>query len=112
MKLTLCGSARFEKEFKKADKLLSLAGHVVYSLAVYPSDAEGKDWYTAIQKDVLDTVHKLKILNSEGIVLIAPNGYIGDSTRSELRFAKKNHKAIFTIEFITFDGGEFVLTRV
>lgn len=50
MLITLCGSARFEKEFKEINERLSLEGHVVYSLAVYPSDKPCKNWYTAEQK--------------------------------------------------------------
>lgn len=88
MRITLCGSARFENEFKKVNRVLTLAGHVVYSLAVYPSDMNGnKDWYSPHQKLILDEVHFEKIRNSEGIYIIAPGGYIGESTKREIELA-------------------------
>lgn len=96
MRITLCGSARFEKEFKEYNKRLTLAGHVVYSLACYPSDFGGKNWYTEEQKKILDKVHKDKILNSDAIYIVAPGGYIGDSTKSEIEFARDNGKRIFS----------------
>jgi hypothetical protein len=40
MIITLCGSARFEETFKQVNEDLSLNGHIVLSLAVYPSDHE------------------------------------------------------------------------
>ena len=95
MRITLCGSARFEAEFIKANEDLSLSGHVVYSLAVYPRDKAGqKDWYSEGEKVTLDAVHKKKILNSDAIWVIAPNDYIGDSTRSEIQFAHRHGKLL------------------
>lgn len=95
MKITLCGSARFESGFKLANERLSLAGHVVYSLAVYPSDKNGqKTWYTDDQKATLDRVHLEKILNSDAIYVIAPGGYIGESTKREIEYAKRHGKKV------------------
>lgn len=94
MKITLCGSARFEDEFKKFNKELTLQGHVVYSLACYPSDFGGKNWYTEEEKEILDRVHKLKIDNSDAIFVINKEGYIGDSTKSEIAYALAQGKEI------------------
>ncbi|NIP61765.1 MAG: hypothetical protein GWN01_02575 [Nitrosopumilaceae archaeon] len=96
MKVTLCGSARFEEEFKDFNRRLSLAGHIVYTLAVYPSEMGRKDWYTPEQKKVLDEVHLKKIENSEAIFVIAPGGYIGESTKKEIEFAKSKDKKLFS----------------
>lgn len=95
MIVTLIGSARFEPWFKIWNEVLSLAGHCVFSLAVYPSDKRegfsdplaGKIWYTEAQKMRLDAVHKAKIRHSEAVVLLNVFGYIGDSTLSEIAFA-------------------------
>jgi len=102
MKITLCGSARFEPQFKEWNRRLSLAGHLVYSLSCYPSDHGGKDWYTAEQKIMLDLVHKDKIANSDAIVVINENGYIGDSTRSEIEHARALGKKIYYVHFNGF----------
>jgi hypothetical protein len=96
MKITLCGSAKFEKEFKVANERLTLAGHVVYSLAVYPSDKNGKDWYNAKQKEILDKVHLAKIDASDAIYVLAPGGYIGESTQREIDYARKQGKTLMS----------------
>lgn len=105
MKITLCGSAKFEKEFKEYNKRLSLAGHVVYSLSVYPSDMGQKNWYNDKEKEMLDKVHKNKILNSDAIYIVAPGGYIGDSTKSEISFAREHNKIIMCAYPLVLDDG-------
>lgn len=93
MKITLCGSARFESEFRRMDRQLTLAGHVVYNLAVYPSEMGGKDWYNEVQKKALDKAHIAKIDNSDAIVVINTGAYIGDSTSNEINYAIETGKA-------------------
>jgi hypothetical protein len=96
MIITLCGSARFEAEFHRWNEVLTLAGHVVFSLAVYPSSKAGvKTWYTDEQKEILDRVHKMKIGASDAIFVIDIGGYAGDSTRSEIEFAAYAAKMVF-----------------
>lgn len=104
MKITLCGSARFEKEFKEMNERLSLAGHIVYSLAVYPSDKGGKDWYTDRQKETLDRVHMAKIDASDAVYIIAPGGYIGESTQREIEYARKRAKQVMSAYPLDIDG--------
>lgn len=96
MKITLCGSAKFEKEFKEWNKKLTLQGHVVYSLACYPSDNGGKNWYSDREKVKLDKVHKMKIDNSEAIFVVnTEDRYIGDSTKSEITYAMDQGKTVY-----------------
>src|ERR1700733_11997361 len=95
MRITLCGSARFEHDFKEHNKRLTLAGHVIYSLAAYPSDFGGKDWNTEEHKQILEKVHKLKIDNSDAILVLNLDGYIGSSTRSEINHAIAMNKEVF-----------------
>lgn len=96
MKLTLCGSAKFESSFKTWNRVLTLQGHVVYSLAVYPSDMGDKNWYTEEQKIALDIAHKLKIANSDAIFVVnTEERYIGDSTISEIDYAFNLGKPVY-----------------
>lgn len=96
MKITLCGSARFESLFHKINEELTLAGHIVYGLAVYPSSkGDEKNWYTDEQKKILDDVHLGKIDNSDAIVVINPENYIGQSTARELAHAIRARKAVY-----------------
>lgn len=84
MKITLCGSTRFADLFREANEKLSLAGHIVYSLGVFPP----KEDVTAEQKEVLDLVHLRKIAESDAVVWVTDeSNYIGDSTRRELIWA-------------------------
>jgi hypothetical protein len=86
MKLTLCGSTRFKNRFVDANKRLTAAGHVVYSVAFH-GHAEGAEPDPAT-KETLDLVHLRKIQESDAVVLITNHAqYIGDSTRRELRWA-------------------------
>src|SRR5882672_1865473 len=80
MKITLCGSLRFENDFHFWNEKLSFAGHIVYDCSIYPSWKQGnKDWYTADQKTVLDMLHLAKIEESNAIVVLNVDGYIGES---------------------------------
>ncbi len=96
MKIALCGSARFEEAFHHWNEVLSLMGHVVYSLAVLPSRKGGeKKWYNADQKERLDLVHLAKIEESDAIFVVDMGGpgsvatsYMGDSTLREITWAR------------------------
>lgn len=99
MIITLCGSARFENLFHEWNEALTMTGHTVFSLAVFPSTKGGhKGWYTMREKIILDKVHKDKISASNAIVVLNHDGYIGDSTRSEIEFAAGLNKQLFSIE--------------
>lgn len=97
MIITLCGSARFEGLFKKWNELLTLDGHAVFSLAVYPSDKAGvKNWYTDEQKKALDEAHFKKIDASNAIFVVADHtGYYGESTAREIKRAEESGKEVF-----------------
>lgn len=98
MKITLCGSARFEGMFHKWNKDLTLAGHIVYALAVYPSFMDGqKNWYSEKEKTTLDLAHLAKISNSDAIVVIDVDEYYGDSTAREIEWARIQDKKVYWI---------------
>lgn len=91
MRVTLCGSTRFKDDFDKANAELSLAGHVVYSCALW---GHSGDTLTDYDKLMLDAVHFAKIANSDGIHVLNIGGYIGESTRREIYFAASMGKEI------------------
>lgn len=99
MIITLCGSARFEEQFVRANKNLTLAGHVVFGLSVYPSQMEGKkDWYTQEEKGKLDAAHLRKIDASDAIVVLNVEGYVGESTAGEINWAAVHGKRVYYLE--------------
>jgi len=91
-RITLCGSTKFKKEFEAINRQLSLEGNVVYSVAFF-GHADNVP-LTKEQKENLDRVHKQKIDNSDGIFVINVDGYIGESTKSEIQYAYRTEKFV------------------
>lgn len=95
MIVTLCGSTRFKKDFERVNRELTLAGDIILSPGVF---GHAGDTFTEDQKEMLDELHKQKIDMSDAIFVINKGGYIGDSTRSEIEYAKKTGKLITYLE--------------
>lgn len=100
MRITLCGSTRFEHLFHDWNHKLACSGHTVYSLSLFGREEKdaGKDdkkTITEAEKIVLDLVHLDKILNSDAIVVINQDGYMGYSTSREIQWARMQGKKIF-----------------
>lgn len=99
MKITLIGSSRFLQRYEDVNLRLSLAGHVVYSIATVSTSiykpVEGElaplPVLNADQKETLDLVHLRKIQESDAVYLITDEtGYVGESTKRELKWASMN----------------------
>lgn len=95
MVITLCGSTRFRAQFEEMNKKLTLEGHVVLSVGVF---GHFGDKITEGEKRMLDEIHKRKIDMSDAIYVLNVGGYIGESTRSEIEYARKHHKKIMYME--------------
>jgi len=99
--ITLCGSTKFEKEFREIEEKLALKGWLVISVSVFSLRDKIHDPHEPefIElKNKLDQVHKQKINMSNAIFVINKDGYIGESTRSEIEYASFHHKKIFYLE--------------
>jgi hypothetical protein len=100
--ICLCGSTRFYNAFKKAYFEESMKGNIVLSVGFHPDceDGEHNQSYgiTPEQKVMLDELHKRKIDLSDEIYVLNVGGYIGESTRSELEYAKVHGKVIRYLE--------------
>ena len=55
-------------------------------------------------KEMLDDMHKRKIDMADSIYVINPDGYIGESTRSEIKYAIEHGKRVDYLE--QFDDKE------
>lgn len=95
MILTLCGSARYEQYWHEANKQLGLAGHICFSLMTFPSVEGSKSWYTEEQKQILDLAHLAKIEESDGVVMLNIEGYLGESSLRELQWARLRAVTVF-----------------
>jgi len=90
--ITVCGSLRFYKEMMEITEKMELEGNCMLSV-IYPTK-EDKDAYTEEEVLILDKMHKEKIKLSDAILVVNVGGYIGNSTKSEIEFAKSLNKEI------------------
>jgi len=86
--------------YLELNRILSLAGHVVYSIATRSSSSDytpgSPDPLTPFEKETLDLVHLRKIQESDGVVLITDDeGYVGESTKREIKWAQMLGKNIY-----------------
>jgi len=94
----LCGSTRFYTEFQKANYEETMKGNIVLSVGFYPhssKEAHGETiGITPDQKLELDELHKRKIDLADEVYILNIGGYIGESTKSEIEYAKRAKKNI------------------
>ena len=95
--ITLCGSTRFKEQFLEAQKRLTLEGNIVISVGLFGHSGDEEVW-TPGTKEMLDNMHKRRIDMADAIYVINPGGYIGESTRSEIEYAKANGKKVLYLE--------------
>lgn len=98
MKITLCGSTKFKKEFEEWNRKLTMAGHIVYSVSCF-GHADNIP-HTEEEKKHLDRIHFMKILNSGAIFVINKDYYVDESTKNEINWALLNNKEVFNMSSI------------
>ena len=102
--ITLCGSTRFKREFMEAQKKLTLAGNIVISVGLFGHSGDNEVWEGMSEdtltetKIMLDDMHKRKIDMADEIFVINVGGYIGESTKSEIEYAKTTGKIVNYLE--------------
>ena len=102
--ITLCGSTRFKDEFMRVQKELTLKGNIVISVGLFGHAGDAEVWENMDEgtltktKEMLDDMHKRKIDLADEIFVINVNGYIGESTKSEIEYAKKTGKKVNYLE--------------
>ena len=102
--ITLCGSTKFKKEFMEVQKDLTLKGNIVISVGLFGHSGDNEVWENMTEgeftktKEMLDDMHKRKIDMADEIFVINVGGYIGESTKSEIEYAKVNGKKINYLE--------------
>ncbi len=94
--ITVCGSTKFEAEYRTAEDELERTGWAVFSVGSFPP-AEGITLSEG-EKEAFDALHKKKILFSEAVYVVNPGGYIGASTQSEIEYAKSLGKTLYSLE--------------
>lgn len=99
----LCGSTRFYDEFRRQNLLLTLRGEIVLSIGC--DTKSDSDLALAAEfgeilnmKSRLDDPHKRKIDLCDYILVLNVGGYVGESTRGEIAYAREHHKRVTYLE--------------
>lgn len=93
--ITLCGSTKFKEDFERVNRELTLAGNIVISVGAF---GHAGDIFSDDQKVMLDDIHKRKIDMADAIYVINKGGYIGESTKSEIKYALEHNKQVMFME--------------
>ena len=95
--ITLCGSTKFKEQYLEVQKRLTLEGNIVISVGLFGHCGDDEVW-TEGTKAMLDDMHKRKIDMADEIFVINVGGYIGESTRGEIAYARMNGKDVKYLE--------------
>lgn len=98
--VTICGSTRFRTAMTAVNYRLTLAGAIVLAPGVFGHDG---DPLTDDDKTTLDTLHLRKIDQSDEIVVVNVGGYVGESTRAEIAYARSRR---IMVTFLVDAAGE------
>jgi hypothetical protein len=97
-----CGSTRFAEWFMIKRWELEKQGIITLGINILPDNyfAEGNSHGAEQEgvKHILDELHKRKIDLSDEVFILNVNGYIGESTRNELEYAKSIGKPVKYLE--------------
>lgn len=92
----ICGSTRFVEQMQVENRELTFAGVIVLAPGVF-HHAEARDVGASItteQKVALDALHLRKIDLADRVLVVNPGGYIGESTRREIAYARATGKPV------------------
>lgn len=94
----LCGSTRFGPTFAEYNLKETLAGKIVLTIGCNMRDDDVFQGYPPNEleriKRELDELHKRKIDLADEVLILNVGGYVGDSTKSELAYARKHGKVV------------------
>ena len=88
----------------ETQKRLTLEGNIVISVGLFGHSGDTEVWdgmdegTLSNTKEMLDDMHKRKIDMADSIYVINVDGYIGDSTRSEIEYALEHGKEVRYLE--------------
>ena len=84
----ICGSARFVEQMREANRELTRRGLIVLA----PGEMNGP--VSDEEKAALDALHLRKIDLADRVLVVNPGGYIGESTRREIAYARAAGKPV------------------
>jgi hypothetical protein len=95
----LCGSTRFTEAYQEANLQETLRGHIVLTIGCDMKSDHAlfdglPDYALERIKSDLDELHLRKIDLADEVLVLDVDGYIGESTRRELNYARQHGKRI------------------
>lgn len=107
--ICLCGSTRFTELMLIKQWELTKQGFIVLSWCALPDSYFQGDDKAHIGdqegvKEIVDEVHLRKIDLADEVFILNVGGYIGESTRKEIEYAKRTGKRIKFLEQKGFEG--------
>ncbi|GAA5446334.1 hypothetical protein Ddep01_00070 [Deinococcus depolymerans] len=102
----LCGSVRFLAEFDAASLAETLAGRIVLSVGSHRQrDEDALSHLRSVEREAalerLGELHLRKIDLADEVLVINPGGYVGESTRREIAYARQTGKPVRSLEPLT-----------
>lgn len=98
--VTLCGSMKFQKEMLKVAEELELKnGYAVIQCVYFSKDSNFDD----IDIKKLNKIHYKKIDISDAIYVVNVGGYIGETTKKEIEYARQLNKEVLSLEPLIFE---------
>ena len=92
----LCGSTRFREMFRYVNQRETLAGKIVLAPGCFQGDVVLEVLPGVKQR--LDELHLHKIALADEILVVNLGGYIGESTRREIAYARRQGKHVRWLE--------------
>lgn len=93
--VTICGSVKFWDIIQEMSERLELEyGYVVVGIVPHVLDRA----LTEPEKSLLGALHRAKIDLSDAIYVVNVGGYIGESVKSEIAYAREKGKEIIYLE--------------
>ena len=99
--VVLCGSTRFKDVWYAEGKRLTYEGRIVLSVGDLDTSQAARDVNVPISDELkrqLDTLHLRKIDLATRVHVLNVGGYVGESTRREIEYAKAHRKTITYLE--------------
>ncbi len=93
-----CGSLRFKKQFEQAEFYSVIRGEIALLPCCMYVDIEREHGAGSAYKLKADELHKRKIDICDEVHVLNVDGYIGNSTRSEIEYAESIGKPVTYLE--------------
>jgi hypothetical protein len=94
----LCGSSRFRAEYEHHADRLTHDGAIIVTIHCFKGQHSEVPGMDEAVRGSLDELHKRKIDLADRVFVINVGGYVGDSTRSEIAYARAKGKPVEFLE--------------